>query len=200
MTRNKTPLISFIWLIIFWSLMAISPINRHDWFMENILFFISFAILSFTYSKFQFSNTSYILITSFFTLHLIGAHYTYSEVPFGFYLAEAFEFERNHFDRITHFAFGLLLTYPFRELLIRLNSSTGLFSLYFSINIILAFSGLFEIIEWLFVMAVNPELGDAYLGTQGDIWDAQKDMAIAVFGSILAASIMIISTKPKVKI
>lgn len=179
--------------------MAISPINRHDWFMENILFFISFAILSFTYSKFQFSNISYLLITSFFTIHLIGAHYTYSEVPLGFYLQEILYFERNHFDRIAHFTFGLLLTYPFQELLIRLKSSKGLISLLLSINIILAFSGLFEIIEWLFVMAVNPELGAAYLGTQGDVWDAQKDMAIAVFGSILAASIMMICNKKWLK-
>ncbi len=125
---------------------------------------------------------------------MTSAHYTYSEVPFGFYLSEVFHFSRNHFDRIVHFSFGLLLVYPVRELLIRFANIRGFFSYYLPIDVVLACSGLFEIIEWLFVMMVNPELGDAYLGTQGDIWDAQKDMVLATIGALIATILILISS------
>jgi putative membrane protein len=170
--------------------MAISPIDRHDWLMENILFFVFFTVLITTHKFFQFSTISYLLITIFFTLHLTGAHYTYSKVPFGFYLSELFDLQRNHFDRIVHFSFGLLLTYPIRELLIRYTKLNTFFSYYLPIDIILTCSAFFEILEWLFVLGVNPELGDAYLGTQGDIWDAQKDMALAAVGSVVAMGVV----------
>lgn len=175
--------------------MAVSPINRYDWLMENILFFIFSALLIVTYKKFTFSNFSYILITIFFTLHLTGAHYTYSEVPFGFTFAEIFNIQRNHFDRIVHFSFGLLLTYPIKELLVRTTKLKGFLSFFLTINIILSASGFFEIIECLLVLNVTPELGEAYLGTQGDIWDAQKDMAFATIGSIIAIIINFIILK-----
>lgn len=165
--------------------MAIAPLDRHDWMMENILFFVFFVVLTSSYRLFQFSLKSYALITIFLTLHLTGAHYTYSKVPFGFYLSEVFDITRNHFDRIVHFSFGLLLTYPIRELLIRFAKLRGFFSYYLPVDVVLACSAFFEILEWLLVLSVNPELGDAYLGTQGDIWDAQKDMALAMIGSVL---------------
>ncbi len=175
-----------VWIICFWVLMAISPLDRHDWLMENILFFVFFTALVGTYGLFQFSTKSYVLITVFLTLHLTGAHYTYAKVPFGFYMAEILDLSRNHFDRVVHFSFGLLLTYPIRELLIRFAKLRGFFSYYLPVDVVLACSGFFEILEWLLVLSVNPELGDAYLGTQGDIWDAQKDMALAAIGSIVA--------------
>lgn len=183
---NKSISILLIWIIFYWVLMAISPLDRHDWLMENILFFVFFTVLLGSYQFFQFSLKSYILITIFLTLHLTGAHYTYSKVPLGFYLADVFDVSRNHFDRIVHFSFGLLLTYPIREFLMKFANTRGFFSYYLPVDIVLACSGLFEIIEWLFVLGVNPELGDAYLGTQGDIWDAQKDMALAAVGSLVA--------------
>lgn len=166
--------------------MAIAPLDRHDWLMENILFFVFFPALVISYKIFQLSLKSYVLITLFLTLHLTGAHYTYAKVPFGFYLSEVFDISRNHFDRIVHFSFGLLLTYPIREVLIRYTKLRGFLSYYLPVDVVLACSGFFEIIEWLFVLGVNPELGDAYLGTQGDIWDAQKDMALATIGSVVA--------------
>jgi putative membrane protein len=126
---------------------------------------------------------------------LTGAHYTYAKVPFGFYLSEIFDISRNHFDRIVHFSFGLLLTYPIRELLIRYAKLRGFFSYYLPVDVVLACSGFFEIIEWILVLGVNPELGDAYLGTQGDIWDAQKDMTLATIGSVVAMLITFTSEK-----
>lgn len=183
--KNKAQLALLFWIVSFWVITAISPLNRYDWLMENILFFVFFGILVATYRIFQFSFFSYFLITIFFTLHLIGAHYTYSEVPFGFSLSESFNFNRNHFDRIVHFLYGILLTYPVYELLVRHLNIRGFYSYFLPLNVIVASSATFEIIETLFVLMVKPDLGEAYLGTQGDVWDAQKDMALAFAGSLL---------------
>jgi putative membrane protein len=131
------------------------------------------------------SDLSYILLAVFLTLHAVGAHYTYSQVPLGDWLKDALHLSRNHFDRIVHFAFGLLLAYPVREFLLRAVGVKNFWAYYAPVSAILAFSGFFEIVESWVAMLVSPELGDAYLGTQGDIWDAQKDMTVAFVGAIL---------------
>jgi putative membrane protein len=177
-------------LTIFWVFMAIAPVDRHDWVVENILFFVVIAVGVLTYRVFTFCDLSYFLIFLFLILHQIGAHYTYSQVPCGFWVQDWLGLERNHFDRLVHFSFGLLLVYPIRELLVRMTNLKGFLSFYLPVDIILAFSGLFEIIEWLVASIVNPELGAAYLGTQGDIWDAQKDMLMATFGALLVMVFM----------
>ncbi|MEO5957091.1 MAG: DUF2238 domain-containing protein, partial [Nitrospiraceae bacterium] len=143
------------------------------------------GVLVLTYRRFQFSVTSYCVIGLFLTLHTIGAHYTYAEVPFGFWLKDLFNLSRNPFDRIAHFSYGLLLVYPLRELLIRLAGVRGLWSSYLSVSGILAQSGFFEVVEAVVASGVSPELGSTYLGTQGDEWDAQKDMAAALAGALL---------------
>lgn len=119
-------------------------------------------------------------------LSLVGAHYTYAEAPFGFWLQTLFEFERNHYDRIVHFSFGLLIAYPMREILLRQSGASGAWAYFLTINCILAFSAFYEVLEVIAAMIVSPELGDAYLGTQGDKWDAQKDAFLAFLGSIVA--------------
>ena len=177
------------WYVLLWVVLAISPLNRQDWFLENILAVLLVGILVATYRMFPFSDLSYILITLFLTLHAIGAHYTYAEVPFGFSLKSLFELERNHFDRVAHFASGLLLTYPIRELFARKAQIRGGWAYVFPVVTLLALSGFFEVIESWVAQIVSPELGDAYLGTQGDIWDAQKDMTAALSGAILAMGI-----------
>ena len=139
--------------------------------------------------------TSYGLIGAFLGLHAIGAHYTYAEVPIGFWLKDLLALSRNPFDRIAHFAYGSLMVYPIRELLVRLSGVRGRWSYYLPVAMILALSGLFEIIEAVVAVIVTPELGSLYLGTQGDEWDAQKDMAAALGGSLL--SIIFISTSSK---
>jgi len=127
-----------------------------------------------------------VLITLFLTLHAVGAHYTYAKVPFGFWLEHVFDLSRNPFDRIVHFGYGLLLAYPIREVLVRLAGVRGWWSFYLPVSATLAQSGLFEVIEGLAARMVSPELGIAYLGTQGDEWDAQKDMSAALTGAVLA--------------
>jgi putative membrane protein len=176
-----------VWYVLFSSLMAISPVDRGDWFLENLLALSAVALLLATYRRFRFSTVSYVLITTFLTLHAIGAHYTYAEVPFGFWLQHSFGLSRNPFDRLVHFGYGFLLVYPLRELLMRLAGTRGFWSYYVGISGILAQSGLFELIEAAVAQTVSPELGMAYLGTQGDEWDAQKDMMAALFGAVVMA-------------
>ncbi len=172
--------------LLLWIGLAISPVNRHDWLLENLLAFLAVALLIATYRRFPFSNLSYILITVFMTLHAIGAHYTYEQVPLGFWIKELFHLSRNHFDRVVHFAFGLLLAYPIREVFVRTTHVAGGWTYIIPVVLLLAFSGFFEIIESWVAQIVSPELGDAYLGTQGDIWDAQKDMTAAFCGALLS--------------
>jgi putative membrane protein len=175
-----------VWLILLWIITAINPLYPKDWLLENLLVFIWSALLIFTYRWFRFSTLSYALFIVFLSLHLVGAHYTYAETPFGFWLQDLFEFERNHYDRIVHFAFGLLIAYPMREFLLRRSGVSGAWAYFFTINCVLAFSAFYEVLEVIAAMIVSPELGDAYLGTQGDEWDAQKDTFLAFVGSIVA--------------
>ena len=144
--------------VIVWIVLAVSPVDRKDWLLENLLAMTLVLALVATYRTFAFSDLSYILIAVFMTLHAIGAHYTYSKVPFGFWLKDAFDLSRNHFDRIVHFAFGLLLAYPIRELLLRTAHVRGFWSYYLPVSATLALSGLFEVIESWVAQIVSPEL------------------------------------------
>ena len=173
------------WYTILWAMLAISPYDRQDWLLENLLALAAVVVLLVSHRWFEFTTPSYILITGFLTLHAIGAHYTYAEVPFGHWVQRTFDLTRNPFDRLVHFSYGLLLVYPLRELLVRLAGVRGFWSDYLSVSGIVAQSGFFELIEAVVAYIVNPELGSAYLGTQGDEWDAQKDMAAALAGALL---------------
>ncbi|HET6272623.1 MAG TPA: DUF2238 domain-containing protein [Bacteroidota bacterium] len=170
--------------LVVWVLAAINPLHPDDWLLENVLVFTFVPLLVLTYRRFRLSDLSYLLITVFMILHSVGSHYTYAEVPFGFWLQDAFHLSRNHYDRIVHFSFGLLMAYPIREIFLRVANARGFWAYYLPLDVTLAFSGLYEIIEWLAAAATNPELGAAYLGTQGDVWDAQKDMGLAAFGAL----------------
>jgi putative membrane protein len=189
-TRVSAPHVLLAWYVLWWSVLAINPLDRKDWALENALALALVGTLITTHRRFRFSVLSYLLITLFMTLHAVGAHYTYAEVPLGFWLKDILSLSRNPFDRIVHFAFGLLLVYPLKELLIRTGRVSGFWSVYLPISGILAQSGLFELVEGLVAQIVNPELGAAYLGTQGDEWDAQKDMAAALAGAALMAMLM----------
>jgi putative membrane protein len=144
------------------------------------------VLLLTTYRRFPLSDLSYILITVFMTLHAIGAHYTYSKVPLGFWVQDMWALDRNHFDRLAHFSFGLLLAYPLREMFLRRVHIRGFWAYYLPVSGILALSGFFEILESWIAQLVRPDLGEAYLGTQGDEWDAQKDMTLALIGALFA--------------
>ena len=184
-----------VWYVVIWIFLAIEPIDRHDWFLENILAMGFVVILIATYREFPLSDLSYLLLTVFLTCHAVGAHYTYSKVPLGFWMQNWWGLERNHFDRIAHFSFGLLLAYPLRELFLRRVNVHGFWAYYLPISGILALSGFFEIIESWVALLVSPELGEAYLGTQGDEWDAQKDMTVAVIGAFLTIMLTYLLSK-----
>jgi putative membrane protein len=184
-----------VWYGLLWTWLAIAPVNRRDWFLENLLALIFVALLILTRRRFQFSSLSYCMIALFLTFHAVGAHYTYAEVPFGFWLKDLFALSRNPFDRLVHFAYGALLSYPLRELLVRLAGVRGYWSYHLSVSAILAQSGLFEVIEGVVAVLVSPELGSTYLGTQGDEWDAQKDMASAFAGALLTVALSFVISK-----
>ena len=189
MSKNKSlflPIAVGVYLIL-WIALAISPRDRGDWFLENLLIFISGAVLAITYRWFQFSNASYLLILIFLAFHTIGAHYTYAKVPAGFWLQHWLHLSRNHYDRVIHFAFGFLLVYPMAEVLARSARVKEIWAPWLAAAALWALSSFFEIVEAVIAMIVRPDLGAAYLGTQGDIWDAQKDMACAFVGSVIVA-------------
>jgi len=182
-------LIMVVWLLLLWLVTAIEPFNRRDWFLENLLVFFYAGLLLTTYPRFRFSVRSYLLFTIFMSLHLVGAHYTYSEVPFGFWLQDALDLGRNHYDRIVHFSFGLLLAYPLREWLLRVTGVRRGWSYFMTVALVLAFSGFYEVMEGIVAMIVSPDLGMAYLGTQGDQWDSQKDTFLAFSGAVVAMTV-----------
>ncbi len=125
-------------------------------------------------------------------LHVIGSHYTYAEVPFGDTLQNWLGAERNMYDRLVHFSFGFLLAYPMREAFIRITRAKGFWGYYLPLDLTLSFSALYEIVEWLAVRSVDASAGIAFLGAQGDVWDAQKDMGMAGLGALLAMLIIFV--------
>src|SRR3989344_640725 len=184
-----------ILLIVFavvWVWAAIEPKFPHDWLLENYLVFIFVPIIIVLGYWFKLSNLSYTLITVFMILHVIGSHYTYAHVPFGFTLQEWFGADRNMYDRLVHFTFGFLLAYPVREVFLRISKVKGFWGYYFPLDLTLAMSALYEIIEWLAARKVDPAAGIAFLGSQGDIWDAQKDMLLAGCGALIAMLVIFI--------
>jgi putative membrane protein len=176
--------------VAFWIILAIHPLDRSDWLLENLLIFISLAVLALTYRRFQFSDTSYALILVFLVFHTIGAHYTYAKVPIGFWMKDWLHLSRNHYDRVIHFSFGFILLYPMRELLIRSAHANAGWATWLALAALCALSSFFEILEGIIAQIVRPDLGTAYLGTQGDIWDAQKDMGAAFVGALIVATFL----------
>jgi putative membrane protein len=183
--QNRLLQIIFTIFLGFWLSTLIGTTNISNWVMENVLTIIFLGILIFTVKKFQFSDTSYILIFLYLLLHVFGAKHTYAENPFGYWLKDAFGFSRNHYDRIVHFSFGFMLAYPMRDFFLNKMQFPNWVSWSLPIEITLSFSCLYELLEWAVADIFFPEQGVAYLGTQGDIWDAQKDMFMAFCGALL---------------
>lgn len=177
-----------------WVVLAIDPLHRNDWVLENLLLFFVVPILALTYQRFPFSKVSYTLLFIFGCLHVVGAHYTYSEVPYDSWwnsftsrsLNELLGWKRNNFDRFVHFLYGLLLAYPIREVYLRIAGVRGFWGYVFPLSFIMSTSMTFELAEWGAATVFGGDLGMAYLGTQGDAWDAHKDMALASLGALIA--------------
>jgi putative membrane protein len=175
-----------------WVWAAIKPVFPHDWLLENYLVFIFVPIILLLGYYFKLSKVSYTLITVFMILHIIGSHYTYEHVPFGYTLQDWFGESRNMYDRLVHFSCGFLMFYPIREVFMRLAKVKGIWTYILPIDLWGSFSAIYEIIEWQAAKNVDPAAGLAFLGSQGDIWDAQKDMLLALLGACIAAFIVLL--------
>ena len=176
-------LIYTIYLII-WIIMAINPKYPQDWLLENVLIFIFFPFVFWMDKKHNYSLLSLIFLLIFTSLHSLGSHYTYAEMEYFNTITEFFGFERNNFDRLVHFLFGLLV---FRILfeMISPAANTAKSALLFTFTMAVSISAFYEILEWIAAAILHPELGLAFLGTQGDIWDAQKDTISAMTGTLI---------------
>lgn len=177
-----------IWLALAWS-----PRHRQDWALENALVWLFVALLWYHRRRMPLSRTANSLIVGFLLLHAIGAHYTYSEVPYRDWLnALGFSSDisgRNHFDRLVHILYGLLLAMPVRELCGRMLPLSRGLSFLLPLLLLSFGSMVYEWIEWGAAMVFGGELGIAYVGSQGDPWDAQKDTLLASTGAVMALAL-----------
>jgi putative membrane protein len=169
---------------------GIHPDKVFDYFLENATAFSFLIVLALTYRKLPLSDLSYALIFIYLSLHEWGAHYKYSDVPLGEWMKPWLHTNRNMFDRVAHFSFGLLLTYPLQELLMR---KVGVFNRWryiLPVEAILSFSAIYEIMEAGAAMILTPERGEEFVGMQGDMWDSQEDMLMAGIGSVVAVIVL----------
>jgi putative membrane protein len=172
-----------------WVVGAWAPVDRSTWLLENLLVFGLAGLLALTHHRFVFSNLSYALVALFLLLHVLGSHYTYSAVPPGDWVRDALGLSRNHYDRFVHFAFGALCAYPMREITLRRIHVHGTWSYVVPVLLVLSMSASYEMIEWGAARLVDPDVGVAYVGAQGDVWDGQKDMALALLGAALCMAL-----------
>ncbi len=178
-----------IWLLIFFAVLTWSAINPKDyftWWLEVLPALIGLLVLVFTAQRFPLTPLCYILILIHCLILMVGGHYTYAEVPLFDWLKEALDLQRNNYDKVGHFAQGFVPFIIAREILIRrkiINSRN--WTAFFALCFILAFSAFYELIEWA-VAEMSGEDAEAFLGTQGYVWDTQSDMAMALLGGITA--------------
>jgi putative membrane protein len=170
--------------IVVWIIMAINPKYPQDWLLENVLIFIFFPFVIWMDKKHNYTLLSIILLLIFASLHSLGSHYTYAEMEHFNAITYFFGFERNNFDRFVHFLFGLLTFRMIFEMIMP-SVNTVKTALVFTVTMILSISTFYEILEWLAAVILHPELGMAFLGTQGDVWDAHKDTSLAMLGALI---------------
>jgi len=170
-----------IYLLI-WIILAINPKYPEDWLLENLLVFICFPFLFFMDKKYNYTLLSIIFLLIFASLHSLGAHFTYAKMEYFDTITKYFGFERNHFDRLVHFLFGLLAFRILFEMILQSTKSAKT-ALFFTFTIVVSISTIYELLEWLAVDMLYPDLGMAFLGIQGDIWDAHKDILAATIGA-----------------
>lgn len=190
--RWRFPLALLATYAVVWLALAIAPWYRQDWLLENVLVLVAVPLLVVTAPRLRFSNAAYLALFAFFLLHAIGAHYTYSLVPYdawgraltGVSVDALLGFDRNMFDRAVHFLYGVLVTPAVVELFAAKAPPVGVWRFLMPLFFMNAHAVIYETIEWLAAEAFGGDLGAAYLGTQGDPFDAQKDMALAFLGTL----------------
>jgi putative membrane protein len=162
------------------------PEKVFDWWLENAAALTFIAILGTTYRRLPLSDLSYMLIFVYLSMHEWGAEYKYSDVPLGEWMKPWLGTTRNHYDRIMHFSYGLLLAYPMQEWFMRVVGVTSRWRYLLPVESTLAFSACYEMLEAFAASVLTPERGEEFVGMQGDIWDSQKDMFMAGLGAITA--------------
>ena len=184
MTKNYLPYFLAITYVIFFIVLGINPVSREVWIAEMIPVVIIFGVLVLTFKKFRFSNIAYVLMSVWIFLHTVGGHYTFANVPFA-WMNDFLGSERNHFDRIAHFSIGFF-AFAMAEWLLRRKYCSFKLAVVFSLLFIMGVAAGYEIIEWWYAAIEGGDAGMEFLGSQGDIWDAQKDMLSDTLGAITA--------------
>lgn len=200
MDRNdRFPYLLLLLYIVLFTALAVNPYRRDVWFAENTPIVLIVLALALTYKKFRFSNTAYVLMSVLIFMHTIGGHYTFERVPFGIWLQDWFGFARNHYDRIAHFSVGFyafaIAEFVSAKKLVRSKAILLLFPI---LAIVTVAAG-YELIEWQFAVLNDAAAGTAFLGSQGDIWDAQKDILADTLGALVAVGLFWLVRRKDVK-
>lgn len=195
--RERVPHLLLAAYLVLFTVCAIKPYDRGVWFAENLPIVAIVFGLALTHRRFIFSNTAYSLMAVLIFMHTIGGHFTFERVPFDWF-SDLFGFERNHYDRIAHFSVGFY-AFAAAELLDRRRLIKARWLLFVvPVCFIFTVAAVYEIIEWLYAAASNPSAGASFLGSQGDIWDAQKDMLADGLGAIVTSLLyLMIHSRPK---
>ncbi|WP_457665009.1 DUF2238 domain-containing protein [Thiolapillus sp.] len=195
MTRQACPdkTETFLWLGIYTAVLVWSAVNPHDrftWFLETLPAIIGLVVLVFTWRSFPLTRLTYWLILVHCIILMVGGHYTYAEVPLFDWIRDLLGGQRNNYDKVGHFAQGLVPAIIAREVVIRLDVIRGkAWTNFFVVCFVLAFSAFYELIEWWVAVASGDD-AVAFLGTQGYVWDTQSDMFLALIGGVVAVTLV----------
>ncbi|ACT02717.1 DUF2238 domain-containing protein [Paenibacillus sp. JDR-2] len=191
--QNRLLQITIAVFSVFWIIMAIRPSDWKIWAVENSLLVAFVIVLIVVYRKFPHSNLSYVLIAIFLAMHAYAAHYTYQDTPIDDWLKQIFHIKRGFYDRIVHFAFGLLIAFPVREAVqyfLKLHKKWPAYIVTFTM--IMTASALYELLEMWSAYLFNKKMAAKYIGLEGDVFDSQKDMTSALGGVLIAIVIFLI--------
>jgi putative membrane protein len=199
--QRRFPGMLLLLFLLFTAVLGIRPISRSDWLLENLIVLLALPALIYGAWSLRISRLAYAGVFIFFCLHEVGAHYTYSLVPydsafreiFGRGLNELLGWERNHFDRLVHFLYGFLMMPYTLDLFAERAPPQKLWRFLMPVFFVMGHSALYELLEWGAALVFGGDLGQAFLGTQGDIWDAQKDTALATLGACLSIGLLNVS-------
>ena len=184
-SKRELLVLATLYLIGF-TLLAIHPYDRADWALENLFPISQLIAVVIFYRYFRFTRLSYYMIFFYLFVQSWGGHFTYAEAaPFN-WVRDHFHLMRNDYDRVAHFMLGFLLGIPIREILMRFVITSRRWMAFLTAAIVLAIGAFYEFIEWWVSVLATPNLGDKFLGTQGDIWDTQWDMFLALVGAVCA--------------
>jgi putative membrane protein len=194
-TSHALPATLLAIYIALFVVLAFGPVDRTVWFAENATVWLIVSPLVVLYVlDIRFSNTAYLLMSVLVYLHTIGGHYTFANVPFDWF-TDFFGFERNHYDRIAHFTVGFYAYAIAEWLLVKRLVANRFLLITYPIFAIAMVAMTYEVVEWIAAATASSEVGTAYLGSQGDIWDAQKDMFLNVLGAIAAVVLFMLLHK-----